>query len=363
VLGGLSAPATTPQTLLGTDFWKTRCLIEYPDLDEDTRSTVADSLEWYQYWEMLQAKPKEDPNAKKKKAKKPPKKKKVVEEEVVQVKVPTGKPFTPFSLEVETLSLLAKTRAQKEASSKDLVAAALASRPGAQEAPAEDEPFDDLFAGEGIGDFQEGEEPSQGPLQQSTLTDDLPPARRADFPIPKAQIPTFQYFWSEEGLGWLMESGEINRNNFVPKPDIPDLPAPTFPSAWEPRTVDEQAEFEAEVNAAEQAHAAAVAAQIEQEMPETMISDAERQVQEVVPDPAPTYGMGYLGDVVRTEDVIHERPSSPPGPPRTRNPSSTTSTASIGRCLLRRRRLSSGRTPPSSRSKRRRTGACARAAS
>jgi hypothetical protein len=111
-----------------------------------------------------------------------------------------------------------------------------------------------------------------------------------------------------------MESGEINRNNFVPKPDIPDLPAPTFPSAWEPRTVDEQAEFEAEVNAAEQAHAAAVAAQIEQEMPETMISDAERQVQEVVPDPAPTYGMGYLGDVVRTEDVIHERPSSPPGP-------------------------------------------------
>merc|ERR1719506_3575382 len=45
-----------------------------------------------------------------------------------------------------------------------------------------------------------------------------------------------------------------------------------------------------------------------------MISEAERQVQEVVPDPAPTYGMGYLGDVVRTEDVIHERPTSPPGP-------------------------------------------------
>merc|ERR1719353_2829458 len=179
VLGGLSAPATAPQTLLGTDFWKTRCLIEYPDLDEDTRSTVADSLEWYQYWEMLQAKPKEDPNAKKKK-------KKVVEEEVSPVKVPTGKPFTPFQLEVETLSLLAASRARKEPSSMELVSAALSSRPGAQEAPVEDDFVDDLYPGEGYADFAEEEAGVGQSHQQSTLTDDLPPARRADFPIPKA---------------------------------------------------------------------------------------------------------------------------------------------------------------------------------
>ena len=43
------------------------------------------------------------------------------------------------------------------------------------------------------------------------LSDQLTAARRADFPIPKAQIPTFQYFWSELGLGWLIDSGEIDR--------------------------------------------------------------------------------------------------------------------------------------------------------
>jgi len=309
VLGGLSAPATAPQTLLGTDFWKTRCLIEYPDLDEDTRSTVADSLEWYEYWEMLQAKPKEDPNAKKKKKPAKAKKKKAVEEEVVQVKVPTGKPFTPFKLEVETLALRAASRARAEPTSRELVQGALAGAQQAeQEVPVEEDSLDDFYGGEpSAAPFEE--EPS-APMQQSTLTDDLPPARRADFPIPKAQVPTFQYFFSEEGLGWLMESGEINRNNFVPKPSIPDLPAPTFPSAWEPRTVDEQAEHEAQAQAQAEYEAAAAYAQ----MQETEISEQERNLQEVVPDPAPTHGLGYLGDVVRTEDVIHERPSSPPGP-------------------------------------------------
>merc|ERR1719169_173679 len=44
------------------------------------------------------------------------------------------------------------------------------------------------------------------------------------------------------------------------------------------------------------------------------ITDAERQLPEVEPDPADPYGNGYLGRLVRTEDVQIQRPSSPPGP-------------------------------------------------
>merc|ERR1719359_1122505 len=105
---------------------------------------------------------------------------------------------------------------------------------------------------------------------------------------------------------------------------------PPQSNAWNPLTVDELAveeaaaakEMEAEQAAMmaarraemEAARAAAEEQQILVQRYEQPISDAERQLPEVEPDPADPYGNGYLGRLVRTEDVDLQRPSSPPGP-------------------------------------------------
>jgi hypothetical protein len=308
VLGGLEAPALHPQTLLGTEFWKTRCVFEYPAIDEAKRTAIKEALEWYEYYEMLQAKPKEDDSKKKKKKAAKPSKKKKVEEEVV-VKVPTGKNWSPFDLEVATMKLRSATASRVDPSVESLVAQALGASPGTETRQEEymEEPLSEFDAP------PEAEEESFAP--QSTLTDELPPARRADFPIPKAQIPTFQYFWSEEGLGWLMDSGEIDRKQFEhPKDVAPPLPAPTFPSAWDPMTVDELAAAEEQQRAAEDLRAREEAEATARTAEEIPISNEERRTMEIVPDYPPEHGLGYLGNVVRTENVENQRPSSPPGP-------------------------------------------------
>merc|ERR1719352_1792274 len=89
VLSGLSCPPADPQTLLGTEFWKARALLEYPGLDEKKLSEIAGALEWYEYYEYLMAIPPETEAEKKKRlkkeakeAKKASKKKKKVEEVV-----------------------------------------------------------------------------------------------------------------------------------------------------------------------------------------------------------------------------------------------------------------------------------------
>merc|ERR1719389_124175 len=64
----------------------------------------------------------------------------------------------------------------------------------------------------------------------------------------------------------------------------------------------------------ERARAEAEQQQVLVQRHEQPISDAERQLPEVEPDPADPYGTGYLGRLVRTEDVQIQRPSSPPGP-------------------------------------------------
>merc|ERR1719271_1213213 len=111
VLDGLTCPPADPSTLLGTEFWKARAVFEYRELDEKKRGDIKGALEWYQYYEALMNMPPEDEKEKKRKAKAKAKaaakKSKKVEEEEVPVKLPTGKKFTPYEIEVETLKLRA----------------------------------------------------------------------------------------------------------------------------------------------------------------------------------------------------------------------------------------------------------------
>jgi len=341
VLSGLSCPPADPQTLLGTEFWKARALLEYPGVDEKKASEIVGALEWYEYYEYLANLPPIDEKEKKRQAKAAAKaakskKKKKVEEEVVPVKLPTGRKFTPYELELETLQLRAATRARTDPSVQEMISTAVAAK--AKERPATAPEFE-----EELGGVPLGEEPSEYvPIdeqsatgafagQASMLSDQLPAARRADFPIPKAQIPTFQYFWSELGLGWLMDSGEIDRKPFESKgPPVPAIDMPPLSNAWNPMTVDELAEEETKAWREMEAEQAAMMAARRAEMEaarayaeeqqilvqrhEQPISDWERQLPEVGPDPADPYGNGYLGRLVRTEDVQIQRPSSPPGP-------------------------------------------------
>merc|ERR1719169_140528 len=70
-----------------------------------------------------------------KEAKKASKKKKKVEEVVVPVKLPTGRKFTPYELELETLALRAATRARTDPSVQDMIATALAAKAKETAAP------------------------------------------------------------------------------------------------------------------------------------------------------------------------------------------------------------------------------------
>jgi len=320
VLQGLDGPAVDKCALKDTELWRVRTLLEFPELTPEKRAEFNEALEWYAFWDAKERAPKEDTSKKKKKAKpkKAPKKKKGQVEEEPQVKLPTGRNFTQYELEVESLKLRAATRKTPPPGILQIVEDALAwknQQQPDQTAPLLEQTVDMSFE-EPLAPSEYLDEP-----QHSIGEPVLQTAKRADYPIPDAQIPTFQYFTSEMGLGWLMDSGEfLDRTEVRQKPQVPDLPAPEFYHAWNPPLVDE-IEEEPEPQQPQESGEPGfeppprhVQAEPEVEPMERPLQPDEEQLEPYVVEPPDPKGLGNLADLQRVEDVDWARPTTPPGP-------------------------------------------------